>query len=72
MHQSWYRNSWGSSSSSLPICLEIFPEAILTDQHGLCGDLNRNRLMCVNAWPIKSGTIRRSGLDGGRVSLGRF
>ena len=30
-----------------------------------CGGLNRYgslRLMCLNAWPIRSGTIRRCGL----------
>jgi hypothetical protein len=37
-----------------------------------CGGLNKNvphRLMCLNAWPIGSGTIRRCGLVGGSVSL---
>jgi hypothetical protein len=28
-----------------------------------------HRLMCLNAWPIGSGTIRRYGLVGGSVSL---
>jgi hypothetical protein len=34
--------------------------------------LNRNgshSLMCLNAWPIRSGTVRRCGLVGGSVSL---
>ena len=37
-----------------------------------CDDLNRyspQRLMCLNAWPIGSDTIRRYGLVGGSVSL---
>jgi hypothetical protein len=37
-----------------------------------CGGLNRygpDRLMCLNAWPIVSGTVRRCGLFGGSVSL---
>ena len=38
----------------------------------LCGGLNRNgpnRLMCLTAWPIGSGTIRRCGLVGVGVTL---
>ena len=37
----------------------------------VCGGLNRNghRLMCLNAGPIGSGTIRKCGLIGRRVSL---
>jgi len=36
-----------------------------------CGGLNRNDprgLVCLNAWPLESGTIRRYGLVGGSVS----
>ena len=41
---------------------------------GKCGGLNRydpHRLMCLNAWPVESDTIRRCGLVGGSVSLWR-
>ena len=41
---------------------------------GKCGGLNRydpHRLMCLNAWPVGSDTIRRCGLVGGSVSLWR-
>ena len=37
-----------------------------------CGGLNMydpHRIMCLNAWSIGSGTIRRCGLVGGSVSL---
>ena len=36
------------------------------------GGLNRygpHRLMCVNAWPVGSGTIRRCGIAGVSVAL---
>ena len=38
----------------------------------MCGGLNRfgsHRFMCLNAWPIGSGTIRRCGLVGVGVAL---
>jgi hypothetical protein len=38
----------------------------------ICGDLNRyghHRLMCVNAWPLGSDTIRRCGLGVGVALL---
>jgi hypothetical protein len=38
----------------------------------LCGDLNRfgpHRLMCLNAWPIGSGIIRRGDLVGIGMAL---
>jgi hypothetical protein len=38
----------------------------------MCGGLNRfdpHRFMCLNAWPMRSGTIKRSGLVGESVSL---
>jgi hypothetical protein len=41
---------------------------------GICDNLNRfgyHRFMCLNAWPMRSGTIRRCGLVGGSVSLWR-
>ena len=37
-----------------------------------CGGLNRygfHRFMCLNAWPIRSGTIRKCGLVGVGVAL---
>jgi len=40
-----------------------------------CGYWKRNgpqRLMCLNAWPIDSVTIRRCGLLGGSVVIGVF
>jgi hypothetical protein len=39
---------------------------------GDCGGLNGygpHRLMCLNAWPIENGTIRRCGLFGVGVAL---
>ena len=39
---------------------------------GKCAGLNRSgprRLMCLNAWPIGSGTIRRCGLEIGRAHV---
>ena len=39
---------------------------------GQCAVVNRcgaHRLMCLNAWPIGSGTVRRCGLAGGSVPL---
>ena len=38
-----------------------------------CGGLNKYgslRLTCLNAWPIRSGTVRRCGLGRESVSLG--
>ena len=38
----------------------------------LCGGLNRNdpiELMCMNAWPMRSDTVRRCGLVGVGVVL---
>ena len=53
------------------LCLSF---ACLCDQfHGqYCGGLNRNglhKLMCLNVWPIGSGTIRRCSLVGVGMTL---
>ena len=48
------------------------PVLIVLKPFGFCGGLNRygpHRLMCANAWPIGSGSIRRCGLVEGSMLL---
>lgn len=42
-----------------------------SDDIRYCGGLNRKpyRLVCLNAWPIESDTIRKCGLVGGSMLL---